>query len=45
VGTFARQTRDEVDLERLQAAVVRTVDESIAPSATALWLRPARHRP
>jgi hypothetical protein len=45
VGTFARQTRDEVDLERLQDAVVQTVDQSIAPSATRLWLRPARHRP
>ena len=45
VGTFARQTRDEVDLERLQDAVVLTVKQSIAPNATGLWLRPARHRP
>jgi hypothetical protein len=45
VGTFARQTRDEVDIERLQDAVVQTVDQSIAPSMTTLWLRPARHRP
>jgi hypothetical protein len=44
VGTFARQTRDEVDLERLQDAVVRTIDQSVAPTATGLWLRPARHR-
>jgi hypothetical protein len=39
VGTFARQTRDEVDLERLQDAVVDTVDRSVAPTATGLWLR------
>ena len=45
VDTFAQQTRDEVDLERLQDAVVDTVDRSVAPSATGLWLRPARHRP
>ena len=44
VGTFARQTRDEVDLERLQVAVVDTIDGSVAPSATGLWLRPARDR-
>jgi hypothetical protein len=41
VGTFARKTRDEVDLERLQDAVVDTVDRSVAPSATGLWLRPS----
>ena len=45
VGTFARQTRDEVDLERLQHAVVDTIDRSVAPSATGLWLRPAADRP
>ena len=39
--TFAQQTRDEVDLERLQDAVVDTIDRSVAPSATGLWLRPA----
>jgi hypothetical protein len=41
VGTFARQTRDEVDLERLQDAVVQTIERSVAPSATGLWLRPS----
>jgi hypothetical protein len=40
VRAFARQTRDEVDLERLRSAVVRTIDESVAPRANALWLRP-----
>jgi hypothetical protein len=44
VDTFAQQTRDEVDLERLQDAVVDTIEGSVAPSATGLWLRPARHR-
>jgi hypothetical protein len=44
VETFAQQTRDEVDLERLQDAVVDTIEGSVAPSATGLWLRPARDR-
>ena len=44
VGAFARQTRDEVDLERLQDVVVDTIERSVAPSATGLWLRPARGR-
>jgi hypothetical protein len=40
VRAFARQTRDEVDLDRLRTAVVRTIDESVAPRANSLWLRP-----
>ena len=44
VDTFPQHTRDEVDLARLQDAVVDTIDGSVAPSATGLWLRPARDR-
>jgi uncharacterized membrane protein YbhN (UPF0104 family) len=44
VDSFARKTRDEVDLDRLQGAVIETVDRSVAPTGIGLWLRPARNR-
>ena len=42
VDTFVRRTRDEVDLKRLQDAVVGTVELVVAPRGTGLWLRPTR---
>jgi hypothetical protein len=42
VATFAGQLRDQVDLDRLRSAVVRAVDDAVAPAASSVWLRGAR---
>jgi hypothetical protein len=39
IAGFVRETRDEVDLARLRAGVVATVDDAVRPSRTMLWLR------
>ena len=39
VDGMVAQVRDQVDLQRLQDAVVDTVDRSVTPSRVALWLR------
>ena len=36
---FAEQVRDEVDLSRLRAALVDTVDAAVRPVSAAVWLR------
>jgi hypothetical protein len=36
---FAALVRDQVDLERLRGAMVGIVDDAVAPTGTALWLR------
>ena len=42
VASFAGELRDQVDLDRLHAAIVRTVDDAVAPEAASVWLRRAR---
>ena len=42
VETFARRTRDLVDLDRVRGAMVAAADEAVAPAATAVWLRSDR---
>jgi hypothetical protein len=39
VDGMVAQVRDQVDLQRLQDAVVDTVDRSVTPSRVGLWLR------
>jgi hypothetical protein len=39
VGSFARRTRDEVDLARLRDAVVSATVEAMGPAGAGLWLR------
>jgi len=36
---FAAQVRDEVDLARLSAALVNTVEEAVRPASATVWLR------
>jgi hypothetical protein len=38
---FAAQLRDEVDLARLSAALVETVNEAVRPASATVWLRSA----
>jgi hypothetical protein len=42
VDAFAARLRDEVDLDRLQAALLVTADEVVRPSGGSVWLRGAR---
>jgi len=42
VETFARQLRDQVDLDRIRVAVVATVDGAVAPATASMWLRGGR---
>lgn len=39
VGTFSERARDEVDLARLQGAVLATARSAVHPSLAGLWLR------
>ncbi len=39
IDDFARQLRDEVDLERLRTSLVATADEAVRPVSTSIWLR------
>jgi hypothetical protein len=39
VETFSRTTRNEVDLDRLQAELVTVVTDAIRPTSISLWLR------
>jgi hypothetical protein len=36
---FQRSVRDETDLERLTAELLRVVDETMQPESVGLWLR------
>jgi hypothetical protein len=36
---FANQTRDQVDLDALHAAVLAAIDDAVAPSRSGIWLR------
>ena len=38
---FAEAMRDEVDVDRLSAALVSVVEETMQPESVGLWLRPA----
>jgi hypothetical protein len=38
---FAEQLRNEVDLTRLRAALVDTVEEAVRPASASVWLRSA----
>jgi len=46
LSQFAQTARDEVDLERLAAELMRVVEETMQPQSAGLWLRPVedRHR-
>ena len=39
IDAFARQLRDEVDLDRLRTALVDTADEVVRPVSASVWLR------
>jgi hypothetical protein len=40
VAAFARQVRDDVDLEAVSSEFVRAVQSSVEPAHVSLWLRP-----
>ena len=39
LARFAAAARDEVDLDRLAAELLRVVEETMQPEGAALWLR------
>lgn len=39
LAAFANQTRDQVDFDALHDAVLGAMDEAVAPSRSAIWLR------
>lgn len=39
IDAFARQLRDEVDLDRLRATLVATADDVVRPVGATIWLR------
>jgi hypothetical protein len=39
IDTFARQLRDEVDLDRLRTALIATADDVVRPVSASVWLR------
>ena len=41
VATFSSRLRSEIDLESLTGELLHLVDETLQPSQTTLWLRPA----
>jgi hypothetical protein len=42
VSAFGVRARDEVDLVRLNAAVVTAASEAVAPAGASVWLRNVR---
>ncbi|HUY79284.1 MAG TPA: hypothetical protein VMV29_21120 [Ktedonobacterales bacterium] len=42
LAAFSASLRDEVDLDRLGERLVAVIDETMAPTHSALWLRPPR---
>jgi hypothetical protein len=38
--SFAKSLRDEVDIDRLRAALVSTAEEAVRPNGASIWLRP-----
>ncbi len=39
IDAFARQLRDEVDLDRLRTSLLATADDVVRPTSAAVWLR------
>ena len=39
LNTFAESVQDEVDLERMQNALISTVEETMQPSRVSLWIK------
>jgi len=39
LSSFGESVRDEVDLERIQIALLSTVQDTIQPSTVSLWMR------
>jgi hypothetical protein len=44
VEAFSLRLRDEVDLDALSTELLAVVDQTIQPTRSSLWLRPADHR-
>ena len=44
LAQFAQTARDEVEIDMLQAELLRVVQETLQPDTTLLWLRPATGR-
>jgi hypothetical protein len=40
VAAFAAQLREQVDLDALEVELLAVVDQTVAPAAASLWLRP-----
>jgi hypothetical protein len=41
---FAESLRDEVDVEHLEATLMRVVEETMQPASIDLWLRLPHHK-
>jgi hypothetical protein len=45
LARFAQTTRDEVDMEALQAELLRVIEETLQPESVAIWLKQGRGKP
>jgi len=44
LARFALVARDEVDMDKLTAALIGVVEETIQPEKTSLWLKESKRR-
>jgi hypothetical protein len=45
ITAFSARLRDEIDLDTLRGELLAVVEETVQPTAAALWLRPSGPRP